>query len=501
MGALEFLTHLDNQKYDKTYQDIEVIGYKGYSESYKTWEKIKPMIDWAGKTVTELGSFHGYFCFKAEQEGATAIGFESDPFFADAILDTVSMIKEMTGSTRTSFYHWDSTSDDLIPDSDIILCLNVLHHLSNPEKVLGRLNCTTLVAEINEDQLDMVKKYFRIQEQTTSHRPGRIIIVGVKEVSLLCLDFTNICNYRCLFCEACKGERNLLRLADFKGLDLMIQKAGVIDMSGYGEADVHPDFVELINLLTKYNKRFSFVTNGSLLDKNIDLLVHSSMYLLNVSVNSLNKDTYYKQIGGKGDLSRVLDNIERFYEVDNNYLRPWSRKIRRQFSFVITAYNFHELFDFVDFVKKYKTDEVNARVVFRGLSPTLVYPEGLMPIDNEANRTFLASANEYAKINGLELETFSFDMSRVHRESIEEEVPLSNEALSEIVKKCNIYERCLFIGSDGNVSVCDWIRTREIGNVLTQSIEEIRNGAVWKEFVSCIKRGDLKYCMNCRRRG
>lgn len=504
MGLFEdvFTAHFNNQVYDKTYQDIDCINYKGYSESYKTWENIKNLVDWRVGHVVELGTFHGYFSFKIEQISPTTriTGLEGHPIYGKQILETTNLIKKMS-SSRVNFDYWNSDSDKLVPDADIILCLNCLHHFSNPDYVLSRLNCNYIIFEINKEQIELVKKYFIILKETYSHRGGRVILLCKKEFETLCLDFTNICNYRCMFCEAYKGERILLNLKDFKGLDSIIQKAKYIDISGYGEVTNHPDFEEVVKYLTKYNKRFSLVTNGSSLDKYIELLVKSSMYLLNVSLNSLNQDTYKILTGGRGDLKKVLENIEKFYIYDNAYKKPWCRESIRQFSFVINSYNFCELNSFMEFCKKYLVDGKRTRMVFRGLSPTLVYPEGFFPKDIPEARSFLAEINKKVLLTKLEFENFSFDMSRPCNDLTQKEVRiLSDEKLREIVKECTVYESNLYIGSNGNVGLCDWTKL-QLGNIKDQSIDEIRSGETYKDLIKCIKEGSLKYCMNCRRIG
>ncbi|MFH0806009.1 MAG: radical SAM protein [Patescibacteria group bacterium] len=439
--------------------------------------------------------FHGYFVFKAKQEGASrVIGFEKYP----AIINTANLIKEMNG-LDVEFRQWDSDSEDLIPDSLIVLCLNCLHHFPDPDKVLSRLHCTDIIFEINTTQIELVKKYFTIVKEIQSHRPGRIILLCKKEYQNLCLDFTNVCNYRCIFCEASKYEPIVLRLADFKGIDDLIQRAFYLDITGYGEVTAHPDFSEIVKLLTKYNKKFSIVSNGSFLNKHIELLANSSMYLLNISLNTLNPDTYKLLTGGKGDLNLVLNNIRDFYTYSDKIITTGKERFIRQFSFVITAYNFKEMFNFIDFASQYVTDNIRIRVVFRGLSPTLIYSKDLIPEDNEEKRNYLRMVNTYA-LGKVEFEGFNFDMSRVHRDKIEEKSTLSDEKLRKVVKGCQVLNNSLYIGSNGTVAACCWIK-EPLGNIKQNSIEEIRNGVIYKDLARCLKEGNLKYCINCRKEG
>ena len=172
----EFKSRLDKQVYDKYYQDIECVDFKGYSGSDKTWENIKDLVSWKKKKVVDLGCFHGYFCFKAEQSGAKAVyGLDKHT----AVLDTVNVIKEMNDS-NANFVYWDANLDELTPKCDILLCLNCLHHFPDQEKVLSRLRCKQIICEINNNQIDLVKKYFSIIKIGPSNRKDRITLLGEK---------------------------------------------------------------------------------------------------------------------------------------------------------------------------------------------------------------------------------------------------------------------------------------------------------------------------------
>lgn len=171
----EFLKyHIDNQKYDKYYQDIEYLNFKGYSETYKSWDNIKNLISWKDKIVIELGCFHGAYEFQIEQLGAKKIiGLEKFP----EILYTANLIKQILKS-RVIFRQWED--GDNIPEGDITLCMNALHHFSNAEKTLQMINSPIVIFEINANQMDLVKKYFTIEQEITSHRENRRILLCKK---------------------------------------------------------------------------------------------------------------------------------------------------------------------------------------------------------------------------------------------------------------------------------------------------------------------------------
>ena len=187
----EYLNQLPS--YDQLYQDIEVINFIGYSKSYLTWERIKNLVDWKDQRVIDLGCNHGYFVFKVKQAGATKVlGYDCN----EHVLNTVEVIYWLMGyghpveqydcnrvrystcNPTLSFRYWES--NDCIPECDIILCLNVLHHFSNKDLTLSNMKCKKAIFEINKSDLPIVEKYFKSIQIAKSHRPNRIIIVGEK---------------------------------------------------------------------------------------------------------------------------------------------------------------------------------------------------------------------------------------------------------------------------------------------------------------------------------
>lgn len=178
MDKTSLQLHLDLSEYDKLYQDIEILDFVGYSESHKTWDNIKDLIDWKDKVVIDAAGFHGYFSFKVEHEGAAQI------FCLDRsaeVLETTACIKELNNSNIV-LQQWESK--ELIPTGDIILFLNCLHHFPEPELTLQNTKCTYGIFEINNNQTVLIKKYFDIISTGDSHRVDRSIIMGKKLLSI-----------------------------------------------------------------------------------------------------------------------------------------------------------------------------------------------------------------------------------------------------------------------------------------------------------------------------
>lgn len=97
----------------------------------------------SGKTVLDIGSYLGYFCFEALERGAAAAtGLEVDP----AKLRQARTLAGIKG-LNAEFVMDDIETMRLDRRYDVVLCLNVLHHLFDPVGVLHKL------AEATRDRL------------------------------------------------------------------------------------------------------------------------------------------------------------------------------------------------------------------------------------------------------------------------------------------------------------------------------------------------------------
>ena len=91
--------------------------------------------DMTGKTVLDLGSKYGYFCFEALKRGAQrAVGLDVDP----ESIRKARMIANFLGSSA-EFRFADMEKDPIEEKFDYVLALNVLHHLKDPIATLDKV--------------------------------------------------------------------------------------------------------------------------------------------------------------------------------------------------------------------------------------------------------------------------------------------------------------------------------------------------------------------------
>ena len=167
------------------YQDIELPHHSipGLSKSYKTWQRLDAMVDFKGKSVIDYGCNYGYFSFKAEEAGAVnVLGVDEAPSVID-MATSIAMVKGSGARFSTAQLR------DFKPyDTDIILALNVLHHLKYDNSVLmSMFECAgTIVIEMPVNDAHIVEavaqhKGFTAPVVSSSHREDRIIAIYSKE--------------------------------------------------------------------------------------------------------------------------------------------------------------------------------------------------------------------------------------------------------------------------------------------------------------------------------
>lgn len=131
------------------------------------------------------------------------------------------------------------------------------------------------------------------------------------------LQLNKECNLKCSHCSQSapfnKNTPYLPRLSKDKWskVFLKLSKIGMprIEFTG-GDPFIRPDFKEIYLIAKKYPFNISIVTNGLLLEENIDWLRENKPNKLRVSMYGATKKTYERSTGVKGSFHKSLKNIE-----------------------------------------------------------------------------------------------------------------------------------------------------------------------------------------------
>jgi cyclic pyranopterin phosphate synthase len=147
-------------------------------------------------------------------------------------------------------------------------------------------------------------------------RDGHGRLIGDLRVSV-----TDRCNFRCQYCMPAEGlpwlERSeVLSFEEITRLVELMATMGVRDirLTG-GEPLVRREFPRLARMLSEIEEvaEVSVTTNGFLLGRDAEALVHAGVDRFNVSIDSLQRDRFY-ELTRRDALPQVLRGLERLAE-------------------------------------------------------------------------------------------------------------------------------------------------------------------------------------------
>ena len=137
------------------------------------------------------------------------------------------------------------------------------------------------------------------------------------------LSITDVCNFKCGYClpngyQIDKSEnRKFLQLEEIKRLAKVFSKLGVckIRLTG-GEPTVRKDFFDIIKILKNEAgiKKVVITTNGYHLDKKAKMFVDSGLNGINISIDSLDRNTF-KKVTGHDRLPEILKGIKNLQDL------------------------------------------------------------------------------------------------------------------------------------------------------------------------------------------
>ena len=138
------------------------------------------------------------------------------------------------------------------------------------------------------------------------------------------LSITDVCNFKCGYClpngyQVDKSDKGkFLHLDEIKRLSKVFSKLGVqkIRLTG-GEPTVRKDFFDIVKILKNEAgiKKVVITTNGYHLDDKAKMLVDSGLNGINISIDSLDRNTF-KTITGHDRLPEILRGIKNLQDLN-----------------------------------------------------------------------------------------------------------------------------------------------------------------------------------------
>lgn len=172
----------------------------------------------------------------------------------------------------------------------------------------------------------------------------------MKKPIKLRLSITDRCNFRCFYCYAKDfvplKKEEMLSYEDFLFLIETLTFSGIEKVKITGGEPLYKRDIEIfIKRLSEIEglKDISLTTNGFYLEEKAEMLRGAGLRRINVSIDSLKKDTV-KKISGVDAIEKIIDGIEvavkKFSTIKINVV-------------LLKGINTDEIFDFIEFSCKY----------------------------------------------------------------------------------------------------------------------------------------------------
>jgi len=292
------------------------------------------------------------------------------------------------------------------------------------------------------------------------------------------LDMTNVCNHRC---PECSGWYFQNRNGDTLSIDLangiirQIANAGVrgLIFTGGGEPLCHPNIKEAVKLAYKLGLDTGFITNGTLINKEIAEVLLECCIWMRVSLDAASKETFEKIHGLDGNaFDKVVDHIGLLTKM-KKYLNS---RATIGVGYLTSDYTKDEMFDMATLCRRLGVDYLQFR-------PLQIHNNGKFEyhrpdIKGEIFRCVKESKDGYKVLYSKH----KYDM-------------MEEENYGRNYKRCFGHQFATVIGADARMYVCCHMRGYDkycIGDLKKNTFEEIWNSEKRKKVVENI---DFRDCV------
>jgi len=284
------------------------------------------------------------------------------------------------------------------------------------------------------------------------------------------MNLTGNCNIRCTYCHlsfANYYSKNEIYLQQFKKLEPFLNTTKHLVYFSSTEPLFAKHFKEIYKWTDKFEAEKYFSTNGILMDEDMSrMIVKGNLHFLTISFAGITNKMFEKY-HGVDKLDTVINNIKKLNEIKkaNNTVYPRLRLV-----FVLTFENKEELSGIIKLAHELKCSEGIKITYLKAYAPEMV---NMTPFKHrETIGQYVKEAQSLAKELDVKVE---FDGDDFNDLNFKEEV--------QYHKKCyEPFER-FHLEADGGVRPCVSLSCNDFaGNINEQSVEEIWNSPVYKDF-------------------
>lgn len=279
----------------------------------------------------------------------------------------------------------------------------------------------------------------------------------------LVFELTNACNLNCVMCgrNAADFKPTVFDMDVFRSFEPLMDVVEEVTLMGWGEPTIHPNFIEMLEIINKHDARKYFCTNGMNLGKIKDAIFDYNVDVFAVSLDGATDETNSRiRRGSKIDI--ITENLKEIVRIkeERGLKYPWIN-----FVFCAMRSNLHELPDLVRLAAEIGIEEV--KVVYLTVFGDDLLKESLWGYEEEIKKVF-----EQSTAIGEEL---GIVLKLPH-------IPGEDVAADKLHKDCFVSWRDFFLGSDGFVRPCMSTPTQFFAYDEKKNFMEIWNAIEYQKY-------------------
>lgn len=251
----------------------------------------------------------------------------------------------------------------------------------------------------------------------------------------LVLELTNACNLNCIMCgrNAADFKPTVFDMDVFRSFEPIMDTIEEVTLMGWGEPTIHPNFIEMLEIINKHSARKYFCTNGMNLKKIKNAIFDYNVDVFAVSLDGATDETN-SRIRRGSKIEQITEDLKDIVRMkkERGLKYPWIN-----FVFCAMQSNIRELPDLVRLAAEIGIEEV--KVVY-----LTVFGEDLMNESLWGHEDLVREIFEEAMEIGEQL---GIALKLPHYIG-------EDEAGDKLHKDCFVAWRDFFLGSDGYVRPC-----------------------------------------------
>ncbi|MFG6367694.1 MAG: radical SAM protein [Lachnospiraceae bacterium] len=287
----------------------------------------------------------------------------------------------------------------------------------------------------------------------------------------LVLELTNACNLNCVMCgrNAADFKPTVFDMDTFHSLEPIMDIVEEVTLMGWGEPTIHPNFIEMLEIINKHSARKYFCSNGMNLKKIKNAIFDYKVDVFAISLDGATEETN-SRIRRGSKIDEITADLKEIVKIkrERGLKYPWIN-----FVFCAMNSNIDELPDLIQLASEIGIEEV--KVVYLTVFEKDLLGESLWGQEEKVKEVFEKSIAISEKL-GIMLKLPHY---------IGED-----EAGDKLHKDCYVSWRDFFLGSDGFVRPCMSTPTKFFKYKKENDFKEIWNAIEYQNYRKNVNNQD-----------